>query len=91
VPSPSLGGFTELSDAAAIPGTSHLWAVGNSSTDRLLIMRWNGDSWRITPNPSLPGCPQLLGVAAISRPDAWAVGLTSGCGNSQGQLIEHYN
>jgi hypothetical protein len=91
VPSPGRSGFNELSSAAAIPGTSHLWAVGNLSTERVVIMRWTGDSWRITPSPVLGGCPGLGHVAAISRVDAWAVGTTSGCGSSVAPLAEHYH
>ena len=81
-----------LTSAAAIPGTSHLWAVGNLSTGRrVVIMRWTGDSWRITPSPFPGGCPGLADVTAISRTNAWAVGFGSGCGSSVGPLVEHYH
>jgi hypothetical protein len=77
-----VGRFNELASVAAIPGTSGLWAVGNLSTERVVIMRWTGDSWRKTPSPFLGGCPELDGVVAISRVNAWAVGSGSGCGSS---------
>jgi hypothetical protein len=57
----------------------------------MVIMRWTGDSWRITPTPSLPGCPAPDGVAANSRVDAWAVGVWSSCGNGYSALVEHYH
>jgi len=92
VPSPSRQGSNVLTSAAAIPGTSHLWAVGNLSTGRrVVIMRWTGDSWRITPSPFPSGCPGLADVTAISRTNAWAVGFGSGCGSSVGPLAEHYH
>jgi len=91
VSTPSGGGFNELTSAAAIPGTSHLWAIGSGTTRGALIMRWTGDSWRITPVPSRPLCPELTGVTAISRVDAWAVGYASGCGNDDFPLVERYH
>jgi hypothetical protein len=86
-----VGRFNELASVAAIPGTSGLWAVGNLSTERVVIMRWTGDSWRKTPSPFLGGCPELDGVVAISRVNAWAVGSGSGCGSSVGPLAEQYH
>jgi len=90
VPTPTRGGFNELSSAAAIPGTSHLWKIGNGTTRGAVIMRWTGDSWRITPFPSRPLCPRLTGVTAISRVDAWAVGYATGCGIDEFPFVENY-
>ena len=75
--------------AAAIPGTSHLWAVGD--TGELVIERWNGHAWRLTPSPQPAGCPGLSGITALSPTNAWAVGTGSSCGNSTRPIIEHYD
>ena len=65
----------------AVSGTSanDVWAVGvshdGSFPSRTLIQHWNGTQWSIVASPS-PGTQtnELLGVAAISADDVWAVG-----------------
>ena len=90
VPTPTRGGYNELFSAAAIPGTSHLWAIGNG-TRGAVTMRWTGDSWLITRTPSPPLCPRLTGVTAISRVNAWTVGYKNACGIDEFPLVEHYH
>ena len=69
---------------------SDIWAVGDQSGG-LLIMHWNGKSWKLVKNPFVP-VPEhghaLNSVAAISAKDAWAVGYYGGgcCG-----LFTHWN
>jgi hypothetical protein len=89
VPSGSPAGPGILVAAAAIPGTSHLWAVGDSG--ELVIERWNGRGWRVTPSPQPAGCGGLSGVTALSASNAWAVGTGTSCGNSTWPIIERYH
>lgn len=69
----------------AVSGTSanDVWAVGVSHDgtlpSRTLIQHWDGTQWSIVASPS-PGTQtnELLGLAAISANDVWAVGSRSG-------------
>jgi hypothetical protein len=84
VRNPSIGAADILRAVAHIPGTNRLWAVGYygissiAPYDLTLIEQWNGTVWRVVPSPN-PGTISnaLLGVAAISANDAWAVGMYS--------------
>jgi hypothetical protein len=58
--------------AAVSPGRA--WAVGLTGANKTLILRWNGTAWRQVASPGVTG--GLVGVAAVSRRDAWAVGGT---------------
>ena len=46
-------------DAAAIPGTQHLWVVGFSNNahggEYGLTERWNGTQWEVIPSPAFSG------------------------------------
>jgi hypothetical protein len=80
---------------------SEIWAVGytadlpysNNFPRQTLIEHWDGTSWRVVPSPNLgtndnyvgPDDNQLLGVAADSPTDVWAVG------GSVRTLIEHWD
>ncbi len=77
-----------------VPGTKHLWAVGDSYTWRksftpALIEDWNGTSWGEGPkeNPGLYN--HLYGVTAIARDNIWAVGSFSNALGSSQAFIEH--
>ena len=83
VPSPNPGpapGST-LRGVAAI-SAGNVWAVGSSDSngamDRTLIEHWNGTAWKQVPSPN-PGASidDLIGVAATSGTDIWAVGEAS--------------
>jgi len=55
------------------------WAVGRASDgsiDRALIEHWDGTAWTPATSPTVTASAQLLGVAAVSRKDAWVVGST---------------
>jgi hypothetical protein len=105
--SPKLVG--ELSAVAATSSTN-AWAVGyygqlfgtRERETRTLIEHWNGRSWKIQPSPKpsfhLQGLPlaeiPLMGVAATSSTNAWAVGYGYWHDNSNSAtrtLIEHWN
>jgi hypothetical protein len=78
VPSPSPGvGGNDLSGVDAVSATS-AWAVGEasdaSSTQKTLILRWNGTNWSQVASPA-PGTDSVLdAVTATSAGNAWAVG-----------------
>jgi len=95
VPSPTLGGGTNLSGVAALSARS-AWAVGLTGSGdgptRTLALRWNGASWAKVPSPSPGASGGLSGVAATSARGAWAVGFTSNRTRSRFEtLILHWN
>ena len=70
-------------DLVGVAATSarNAWAVGCTgctSTSTLnskpLIVRWNGSAWKRVPSPAAPRSSYLVGVAATSARNAWAVG-----------------
>lgn len=83
-------------DGLAVRSATDAWAVGtaypDSSTGQALIMHWNGHRWARQAAPSVPGVPytELLGVAAHSATDAWAVGEATGSGGLR-PVIEHWD
>jgi hypothetical protein len=88
-------GLLELSGVAAT-SSKNAWAVGYSNGQgaaRTLILRWNGTAWRVQRSPN-PGGPRnanyLLGVAATSRTNAWAVGYIV-TRTADRTLIEHWD
>jgi hypothetical protein len=96
---PNPGAFDNRLFGVAARSPCDTWAVGNYFNDDMenfgqtLIEHWNGSSWKHVPSPSPGGKSEnntLLGVAAISRTDAWAVGDYSTSGTTQA-LIEHWD
>lgn len=84
-----LDGITALS-------ASNAWAVGaamtaNGSTP--LIIHWNGRRWARVPAAPVPGyaATELLGVAAASPRDAWAVGQAENTADQLRSVTEHWN
>jgi hypothetical protein len=87
-----------LLQSVAAVSASDAWAVGSEvapDTVLTLIEHWNGKAWKrmLSPTPGpAPGSSfpsgVLLGFAATSRRNAWAVGDDDA---SQGTLIEHWN
>jgi hypothetical protein len=78
---PHVGGHANyLTDVAAV-SSSAAWAVGEawdgSSNPKLMILHWNGSSWRAQSPPALPAgaiAARVRDVTAISATNAWAVG-----------------
>src|SRR5438045_390287 len=60
--------------AALAPGGA-VWIAGGQDTPATLFARWAGTGWQVTPSPS-PGRAGnwLLGLAARTPDDLWAVG-----------------
>jgi hypothetical protein len=82
-PRPNLSNESPLFSVAA-HSADDVWAVGmNGTLDvfRTLTMHWDGDQWSVvsTRNLGEVSCEQLLGVAADSRGDTWAVGRSHPC------------
>ncbi len=83
--------------AVAAASPRNAWAVGYTSTAiddsgdlraQSVIEHWNGKGWRLQPSPDTSTTNVLLGVAATSSHDAWAVGQPYGIGQA---AIEHWN
>src|SRR3984893_10487133 len=96
---PSVGtGNNRLSAVAAVSATN-IWAVGSSRADtvsttprRTLIEQYNGTTWSVVASPDVSSTSddQLLGVAATSATDVWAVGISTHAGVGS-NLIKHWN
>ena len=92
VPSPNGNSNSVLSAVAAV-SANDVWAVGsyhNSNSNTIfqtLTEQWNGHQWSVVKSPS-PGSfnTQLLGVAAVSPTNAWAVGVAD-----SNTLTEHFH
>ncbi len=79
VKNPNLGSFPyDLRGISAV-AANDIWAVGTYTTppgdiSLTLAEHWNGKQWSVVSSPSPTGDDVLLGVAAISTSDVWAVG-----------------
>jgi len=95
VSSPNMGtGSNELAGVVAVSATN-LWAVGSyqnsGGSGQTLIEHWNGTSWQVVSSPNRGTSSNgLLGVAAVSATNIWAVGAYGAPSHSQ-TLIEHWN
>jgi hypothetical protein len=80
--------------AVSADSATNVWAVGNSRNPATglflpLIESWNGQVWSVVPGATFPGNGEgrMLGVAAISSADVWAIGV-----NGQDRpTFEHWN
>jgi hypothetical protein len=99
VASPNQGPNDNRPDAVAATSANDVWAVGdyrtvsgNTDVYQTLILHWDGSAWTIVPSPN-PSTAEnhLLGIAAISPTDAWAVGITTDAGGIWQTLIEHWD
>ena len=82
--------------SVAATSATNAWAVGfrfGGQANRTLIEHWNGTSWRQVKSLSPGGVghdAELLGVTALSKNNAWAVGFFSD-GALDHTLVEHWN
>jgi hypothetical protein len=92
VKSPGVATIPTFTAVAAV-SAHDVWAVGsyhNSNSNAIfqtLTEQWNGQQWSVVKSPS-PGSfnTQLLGVAAVSPTNAWAVGVAD-----SNTLTEHFH
>lgn len=97
VSSPTPGASSNFVGVAKVPGTSHVWAVGNyqptgGGPDQTLIEYWNESQWSLVPSPNAPGQgSDLLGIVALSQNNAWAVGTYADTAGVNHTLTEHWN
>jgi hypothetical protein len=69
----------------AATSARNAWAVGGEvSSDKTIILHWNGTTWTRVPSPTPVGLTELYAVAATSARNAWAVG---GGGAAPGKTI----
>jgi hypothetical protein len=91
VPSPNASAQNNHLDGVTAISVNDVWAVGDfqnaSGVFQTLTEHWDGTAWRIVASPSGAG-PEagLLGVAAVSTSNVWAVGDTG-----SNTLIEQWN
>jgi hypothetical protein len=83
VPSPSPGADLGLTGIAA-RGPNDVYAVGddipsvNGGVVQGVVLRWNGSTWSVDPDPTDGTYSPLYGAAAVSgAPNEWAVGTLS--------------
>jgi hypothetical protein len=78
-------------DAISVAATSadNAWAAGGSTT----FLHWNGAKWTTVGSPRLAGSlfAHLIGVTAVSRSSAWAVGAVWYVRDDPVILIERWN
>lgn len=90
---PGAGAPTLTSVAETDP--HDVWAVGTTdetNAGQVLIEHWDGNDWDTVTGVNPPDAPDPLldSVSALSGPDVWAVGATSGSPPQQ-PLIEYWN
>jgi hypothetical protein len=97
VPSPNPGTGHTILRAVAGSAANDVWAVGfykpdPSSTDRTLVLHWDGSSWKVVSSPSVgEGGNFLDALTVVSPNDIWAVGtyIKPDVGNRS--LTEHWD
>jgi hypothetical protein len=77
-------------------GANNAWAIGDyddGGSQRPLILRWDGASWQSVAAPEPAGATniKLMGIAAVSANDIWAVGRYYDSGFNQKTLTIHWN
>ena len=91
---PAAAGFTISGGLTGVADTSagSAWAVGctgcgigNTTSARTLILRWNGTAWTQVPSPDPGTSREIADVTAASDGSAWAVGCT-GCAGADADV-----
>ena len=78
-------------DAVSAGSAKDVWAVGSIGPhDHTLTEHFNGKVWKVVPSPQTPGT-RLMGVAALTPRNAWAVGSLAVKTKNSRLLIEHWN
>jgi hypothetical protein len=102
VTSPSPDTVNVLNAVSAVPNTAQMradivWAVGYTQGNqrlnplaRTLVMRDEGNGWKVLTSPNLPGANYLTAVSAYKANDVWAVGYVRNNGIDQ-PFVMRYN
>jgi hypothetical protein len=80
VPSPDPAGVGNTLAGVTATAAGNAWADGINNTGTVyhsLILHWNGTRWAVVASPSPSGDTNLTAIAAASRTNAWAVGMTN--------------
>ncbi len=94
--SPNTGTHDNYLYGVAAISANDVWAVGyydngNGTTSQTLVEHWDGNSWSVANSPNVGTHDNnLVGVAAISANDVWAVGDYSN-GDIHQTLVEHWD
>jgi hypothetical protein len=97
VASPTIANSSASLEKVVASASNDVWAVGyqranaRRSPYQTLTEHWNGSSWSVVPSPN-PGTTSnlLLGAAALSPTDAWAVGYEYTAGGAL-ELLFHWD
>jgi hypothetical protein len=101
VSTPNPPGNCNALSAVGGVASNDLWAVGGVYYDvgncgrgknfPVVIEHWDGTVWKLVPSPR-PNYKKLMGVAAISSNDVWAVGFAAtNLGGYYLPLVEHWD
>ena len=97
VPVPFVTGGSTLSAVAAL-AADDVWAVGiragglPQATSIPWILHWDGSAWHEVAAPSLGNrSNHLVGIAAVSAQDIWAVGTYRDIGGLYQMFVLHYD
>ena len=96
--SPNHGTHANFLQSVTAVSPTDVWAVGyynpgdGSVLDRTLTLHWDGSAWTTTFSPDAGDNENiLLGVAALSSTDVWAVGYYDNEGGGFQALAEHWD
>ncbi|GAA2050007.1 hypothetical protein GCM10009839_65260 [Catenulispora yoronensis] len=87
-------------NAVVATSSSDVWTASNSGVQTAVVEHWNGTAWSVVPTPPLAvlngqavNTVAVVGLAATSAGDVWAVGGTTGFGRHapHNQLVEHWD
>ncbi len=97
-PGPTVSSVNDALTGVAAVSSTDVWAVGcQDSTQyfdcygngQTLAEQWNGRAWSVVATPNATSADGLLGVAAITATNVWAVGVSQASGVNQ-PLVEHW-
>jgi hypothetical protein len=74
VPTPSPGFQYNALFSVSARSATDAWAVGASKKEQTLALHWNGTAWSDVHAPNIGISSGLVGVSAVAKDNAWAVG-----------------